>query len=86
MKLLEEKCNHVVDYKLKPHEVNWFAEVWKQTVYSQTVWNPDAALGTQTLMFKMGCDKYHIIKLKVGWPQKKESDFWLENVRDCLER
>lgn len=58
-----------------------FPKVWDQTVYFKSVWNPDAELGSQTLVSKMGCDKYHVIKLKVVWTRKKESQFWLENVR-----
>lgn len=38
--------------------------MWGQTVYTQTVWNPDAELGTQTVVSKKRCDKYHVIKLK----------------------
>ena len=35
MKLLDEKSNHVVEYKLNYSDVNWFAELWEQVDYSK---------------------------------------------------
>lgn len=67
-----EKWNHVVEYKLKCNDFNLIAELWDQIVYSKTIWIPDAGLGSQTLMSKMGCNKFHTIKLEAVWTQKKE--------------